>query len=269
MDILQIRHEWPEKDGFCINRPRGREDYTFLHFFNRVDLLINGVRQKTSPHACIFFSPGISQWFLSDGPLIHDWVHFSGAATHEILQSYGIQENVLYYPGNEKEITALFAEMEYEFFLGDSYSANMLEAKFQEFLIRFSRGCQMTYQSGIKDEERRVFAEIRQTMLLRLDEPWSVEKLAELACLSPSRFHGIYKSLFGISPIHDLIHARVSAAQNLLIAEQATVEELADRLGYTNPYHFIRQFKSITGRTPGQYRKEYKSMEAKKKPAFY
>ena len=54
----------------------------------------------------------------------------------------------------------------------------------------------------------------------------------------------------------------------LLIAEQATVEELADRLGYTNPYHFIRQFKSITGRTPGQYRKEYKSMEAKKKPAF-
>ena len=75
MDILQIRHEWPEKDDFCINRPRGRKDYTFLHFFNRVDLLINGVRQKTSPHACIFFPPGIPQWFLSDGPLILSLIH--------------------------------------------------------------------------------------------------------------------------------------------------------------------------------------------------
>ena len=30
MDILQIQHEWPEKDGFCINRPRGLYLFAFL-----------------------------------------------------------------------------------------------------------------------------------------------------------------------------------------------------------------------------------------------
>jgi len=31
-----------------------------------------------------------------------------------------------------------------------------------------------------------------------------------------------------------------------------TIAKVAELTGYTNQYHFIRQFKQITGKTPGQ-----------------
>ena len=37
-----IRHAWPEKAGFAINRPKGHWQYTFLHFgsYNLLVLVI-------------------------------------------------------------------------------------------------------------------------------------------------------------------------------------------------------------------------------------
>jgi YesN/AraC family two-component response regulator len=55
--------------------------------------------------------------------------------------------------------------------------------------------------------------------------------------------------------MNDVICARIDAAKVLLVSSPDTsVTELAEKLGYKNPYHFIRQFKKITGITPGAYR---------------
>ena len=40
--ITRARHAWPEKAGFTIDRPRGLPEYTFLHFFESVQILVNG-----------------------------------------------------------------------------------------------------------------------------------------------------------------------------------------------------------------------------------
>ena len=73
-----IRHAWPEKAGFAINRPKGHWQYTFLHFFNSVEILAEGKLTKAPPHACILYRPGTPQYFISRQPLTHDWIHFSG-----------------------------------------------------------------------------------------------------------------------------------------------------------------------------------------------
>jgi AraC-like DNA-binding protein len=62
--------------------------------------------------------------------------------------------------------------------------------------------------------------------------------------------------MFGTSPINDLIEARISAARSLLMAEgDLSVAQVAERLGYNDQYHFIRQFKAANGQSPGQFRK--------------
>ena len=71
-----IRHAWPEKAGFAINRPKGHWQYTFLHFFNSVEILAEGKLTKAPPHACILYRPGTPQYFISRQPLTHDWIHF-------------------------------------------------------------------------------------------------------------------------------------------------------------------------------------------------
>lgn len=44
---------------------------------------------------------------------------------------------------------------------------------------------------------------------------------------------------------------RIEKAKNMLM-QGMSVAETAEQLGYTNVYHFIRQFKQITGITPGK-----------------
>ena len=79
--------------------------------------------------------------------------------------------------------------------------------------------------------------------------------MAELAYVSPSRFHTVYRAAFGISPMDDLIHARIDTAKNRLCNSNESVNRLALELGYKNVTHFCRQFKKITGMTPVEFRK--------------
>ena len=44
--VTGIRHAWPEKAGFCLNRRHGHADLTFVHFFNSVELELNGTTAK-------------------------------------------------------------------------------------------------------------------------------------------------------------------------------------------------------------------------------
>ena len=65
MEIIDIRHAWPEKEGFILNRPKGDGTIVFLHFHNSVEILVNGQTVKTRPNSCIFYGTGTPQWFES------------------------------------------------------------------------------------------------------------------------------------------------------------------------------------------------------------
>jgi len=75
--------------------------------------------------------------------------------------------------------------------------------------------------------------------------------------LSESHFFALYKKNYGLSPMRDLINARITAAKNLLMFTDKKISEIAEKTGYSNPYHFSRQFKQITGITPIAFRKQF------------
>ncbi len=53
-----------------------------------------------------------------------------------------------------------------------------------------------------------------------------------------------------------LISLRIEYAKNLLVRDQLTVAETCQKVGYGNISHFIKIFKSVTGKTPANYRDE-------------
>jgi len=71
--------------------------------------------------------------------------------------------------------------------------------------------------------------------------------------VSVSRLYPLYRRLFSISPGKDLILMRVEKAKNMLLQGES-VSRTAEAMGYANIYHFIRQFKQITGSSPGKIR---------------
>ena len=53
---------------------------------------------------------------------------------------------------------------------------------------------------------------------------------------------------------------RVDAATNLLVTTDMTILDVALAVGYHNTANFNKQFRAVTGKTPGEYRREYREM---------
>ncbi len=255
MRILKVRHDWPEKAGFRIARPQGYPGYTFLHFLTPVEFEFKGKKVPARPGACIFYTPGEPQFFCARKDIIHNWIH-TDEAIAPWLKEYDIPVNRVLYPKNAYFLSGLFQKIETEFYSYYPHKDTLLQGYMQEFLVGFSRALQGVQSAKIQRDDRIKFRALRQKILSSPEDNWTVAKMATEVSLSPSRFHAVYKSLFGTSPMQDLIHAKIDYAKSLLLAkEQLTLPAVAEQLGYNDQYHFIRQFKAVTGQSPGAYRK--------------
>jgi two-component system response regulator YesN len=65
----------------------------------------------------------------------------------------------------------------------------------------------------------------------------------------------IFSREVGISFSEYLANTRINKAKFLLSSTELSVEGVAEALGYYDTCYFIRQFKRITGTSPGRYRK--------------
>lgn len=87
-------------------------------------------------------------------------------------------------------------------------------------------------------------------------QTWTVHEMAQIVGLSPAYFQMLYKKAFGITCLADVIQTKLDSAKALLLDTDLQINDIADELGYTSVYHFIRQFKKNTGLTPGVFRKK-------------
>lgn len=88
----------------------------------------------------------------------------------------------------------------------------------------------------------------------RPGDPHRVEQLARRAGLSPGRFSRRVRALFGLSAAQLVIKVRVDAARRMLRETAAPIARVALACGYCDQSAFTRQFKTVTGLTPAQYR---------------
>ncbi len=257
MVLHSVRHDWPEKAGFLISRPDGWPQYTFLHFLTPMNLRIGDKLVTTKPDACIIFSPETPQYFYSNQQVLHNWAHFHGDFEKK-LQEYDIPTNTLLYPKDTGFISRLFGMLEMEYFSVGSHREALCDALCEEFLVRFSRAIKGEQVTPPADRtERRRLKEVRRHILSHPEKQWTVAEMAALMPLSTSRFHAVYKTLFGSSPMQDVIVSKISHAQSLLLSSpDLAVTQVGEMLGYSDQYHFIRQFKSVTGETPAAFRKK-------------
>ena len=57
-----------------------------------------------------------------------------------------------------------------------------------------------------------------------------------------------------MSPMDYFIRMKIQFACQLLSQRELRIKEVADKIGYDDPYYFSRIFKKITGKSPAQYK---------------
>lgn len=85
-------------------------------------------------------------------------------------------------------------------------------------------------------------------------EPWTMQSLAALACMSRSAFAERFTQLMRVPPMQYVTQWRVSVAEKMLRERKLSVATIAERLGYGSEAAFRRLYKRISGSSPGSVR---------------
>ena len=86
-------------------------------------------------------------------------------------------------------------------------------------------------------------------------EQITIDQLAGMIGVSKGYFFREFKKRFAVSPLAYQQMIRIEAAKTLLKTTSLQCGDIADRIGFNDPFFFNRVFKKHTGLTPLQYRK--------------
>ena len=108
-------------------------------------------------------------------------------------------------------------------------------------------------------EKNAVFLSmIRQLHYSIYEEPqhdWNSGDEAEKIGISQSYFQHLYRQYLNVSFNADVIGARMTLAERLLLNTSLNVSEIAERCGYPDASHFMKLFRRKNGQTALSYRK--------------
>lgn len=91
-------------------------------------------------------------------------------------------------------------------------------------------------------------------------EEISVSALADMLYVSPYHLCREFKKVTGKTIIQYLNMTRVLHAQRMLLETDYNITRISKETGFSNLTHFNRIFKSITGVSPSEKRKQYQSV---------
>jgi len=105
---------------------------------------------------------------------------------------------------------------------------------------------------GIADPQ---IGQVLSLMHARPEHPWSVATLAEVACMSRSRFAKRFQEIVGRSPLDYLTHWRMYASAGRLAEGKVALATLAEKAGYKSESAFSKAFKRWAGYSPAEFRR--------------
>lgn len=254
MYIVRIQYKWKQAANSAITTAVPHY-YNLFHFLDPVRVRVGNGFLETKPNACIISCPKQIRGFHFEKESVMNWTHLD-KSSEMLFEKYNLPVGQVFYPEKPGLIDELFGKIRREFGTANSYREELLDSYLQELLIRLARSLEKGKTTFDTAVHNGLWA-LRGEMIAQPTRDWSVGELASRLSLSPSRFHAVYKANFHISPMKDLIAARMALAKSVLLRyDNLTMPQVAERLGYKNQYHFIRQFKAYTGITPGAYRKQ-------------
>lgn len=88
----------------------------------------------------------------------------------------------------------------------------------------------------------------------RLANPPSVKQLAAVCGVSSDHLARCFSSALGRTPMRYIREKRIALAAERLSDGRSSVTEVSAALGFANPFHFSRVFRSVTGVAPVRWR---------------
>ncbi len=247
------------KPKLPTNRPRGRIDYQILYIASgKAHFYFNGIEEIVAAGNMVIYRPKEEQryyYYGADHTEVY-WVHFTGSNVKNILRKYGIPDKAhVIHTGTSLEYKHIFLQMIRELKLCKEDYEELLVNYLKQLLIMLHR----LIGRKPKGRNRLLMEEMDSAVSYfheNYNKPISIEEYAAGRHMSISWFIRNFKKYTEATPAQYIQSLRISNAQTLLETTNYNVSEIAQILGYDDPFYFSRVFKKQSGLSPTEFRRQ-------------
>ncbi len=247
IQIDSIGYDAVHPSNFRYDIPDGFHNYILVITTSPAIFDINNTISEYPAHTAILYPPGQKIWYGALEELYSNhWMRFS---SDESFVTNFPQQGIPFAVSDPEYCRRLFQLLTWESSpLIISQLLRVLFAKLHDDLSNTSIACH--------DHE---LLSLRRKIATNPELPWNTTEMANELHISTGYLQFLYKQKFDISCMDDVIHFRLLKARDYLTYTTQSIAQIAEQCGYNNTEHFCRQFRKITGLSPGQYRKNSSS----------
>lgn len=248
---------YPKAAGHRVDRGRHADDLFLYCVGGEGYLKVEGTDYPVAAGDLIMLPQGVAHAYGSseERPWTMYWVHFAGTDARAFWRYLGCteDEHVARLGTNARLTAALesLVQVGTSHFLENSlvYGSNLLREVMTLMQMMRAQNRETRSQFCIDT----IHALMHESLHMELD----LDTLAQAANMTRHAFCRRYKTITGVSPYKHYLYLKIKRACHLLDVTDQSVTDIAEVMGYKDPYYFSRLFRQVMGMPPSQYRARY------------
>ncbi len=206
--------------------------------------------EEIHPGQCVVVTPGTIHHYggVDGASYTEDTVNFTGELAVMMQRSGLIRDGVYDLGLSHRLLTVIELALE-----PSDHSQINANFALQKLLMElYNRRAAQTHLERYPQVNELV-AQIRENP----EKWWSITGMAEYCNMSDDQFRRVFMNRYGVLPKLYIDKLRLNKAAELLVETNLNIAEIAEMMGYQDPFHFSRRFKAVIGFSPQQYRREF------------
>lgn len=200
-------------------------------------------------YSLLVIPPGQKTSYGSDNvKIVHSWIRVKGVAIREKIERAGIPLMRPIVFDSALESDRWLTMLRHVIYQADE---SIIEGVFDLWIKVISA----KLIGGKNREIPAVYRKVRDYIHTNAVDCPSLDRLAEVADLSPTYLCEEYRRYFDVTPVEHAIITRIAAARKLLEDTTLSIAQVSERSGHCNPFYFARVFKKHMGISPSVWRK--------------
>jgi AraC-like DNA-binding protein len=215
---------------------------------------LNGKRSELRPGSVFAYSADMhcEMGTAAGNPMVKYFFCFTGRGASAGLRRASVPAGSVRSLLNHPEIRTIAEDLVREGQRVSLRTADICSALFNLLVLKVADATHGTADSG--EPARQNFLRCKALIDAEVATLRTLDDVATRVGLEKSSVCRLFRRFLGTSPYQYLLRQKMNRAAELLLHRGGLVKEVAEQMGFSDPFHFSRGFKAIHGKAPSELR---------------